>query len=283
MTKNVFLVLAAVLASAAGAESQQTARASAAPEGTVVVRTTSGAVRVVGWNRAEVQATASDEHDGLRIRSRRGETHVRPRSGHADLEVRVPAGSRVEVSTQSGNVGVEGVNGSVVLESMSGDFRVSGSPRMVSVEGISGGFRLDGSTGTLRVATVSGDVSVPRARGFVELATVSGDIEVVSEGVRRGTIRNVSGETVFRGSVPRDASLSFETTSGETEIHLPASVAADFDLSALRNGEIRSDFGPRPARSGGDGWMRTLRFSHGGGGAQITARTMSGTIRVRKQ
>lgn len=282
MTKKALLVLAALLA-ATGAEGQETARAAAPREGTVVVRTTSGSVRVVGWNRAEVAATSDEEHDRVRVSSRDGETQVRPRLGHGDLEVRVPAGSRVEVMTQSGDVRVEGVSGAVTLQSMSGDFRVSGSPRMVSVEGISGGFRMEGTTGTLRVKTVSGDVSVPRARGFVELATVSGNLAVTSEGVRRATIRNVSGETVFRGSVPRDASLAFEGTSGETEIHLPARVSADFELSALGNGEIRSDFGPRPGRTGGDEGMQMLRFSHGGGGAQITARTMSGTIRLRKQ
>ena len=142
---------------------------------------------------------------------------------------------------------------------------------------------MQGTTETLRVKTVSGDIVVPQARGFVELNTVSGGIEVVSRGLRKGTIRNVSGRTVFTGTLPRDGSLHFENTSGVTELRVPAGVDARFDLSSLASGEIRSDFGPEPRRSGHPGGSQTLRFTQGSGGAEITARTVSGTIRLRKE
>lgn len=278
--RTIVLTAALLLAAAAGTEGQ--VRTEAARDGTVSIRAGSGPVRVVGWNRAEVSVTGAVNPDDVRLTSSGGSARVRAR-GDESLEVRVPAGSRVDVNTKSGTISVEGVEGSLNLESMSGSFRVSGTPRMVSAEGISGDFEMTGTTETLRVKTVSGNIRVPQARGFVELFTVSGDLDVTSRGLRRGTLNSISGRTVFRGSVPRDGSLHFDNTSGTIDLRVPAGIAADFDLSALGSGEIDSEFaGARAQRVSRTAGVETLRFSSGPGGAAITARTVSGVIRLRK-
>lgn len=276
-------IAACALALLLGASSEAGAQAGteAPRDGTVAVRTTDGPVRVVGWSRAEVSATSSDQDDAVRVVRERGVTTVRGR-GHGDLVVRVPAGSRVEVRTRSGDIVVEGVDGALDLESTSGGFRVAGTPRMVTVEGLSGNVAVTGSTETLRVKTVSGNVSVPRAQGFVEASSISGDVQVTGR-LRRATLRSTSGRTVFAGSVPRDGSLHMESTSGIVELRLPAGIAADFDFSSLGGGQIESAMGPRPTRQEGAPGMSTLRFSSGSGGAEITARTVTGVILLKKQ
>lgn len=279
MKSVVLTVLLMTSAAPVGAQ-EGSIRAAAPREGTVSIRTHSGSVRVVGWDRGEVAVSGDDR---ARISSSEGVTRVRPSAGHEGLEVRVPAGSRVEVSTQSGNIQVLEVSGAVDLQSTSGSFRISGSPRMVTVEGISGEVEMLGSTETLRVQTVSGGISVPRARGSLELSTVSGDVRVGSQGVRRATVRNVSGRTEFSGVVPRSASLHFENTSGTAELRVPAGVNARFDLSSLGNGEIHNEIGPEPQRRDRHSPAESVRFTRGSGEAEITARTVSGTIRLRKQ
>lgn len=282
MTKSLLLTTVLLLA-AGGAHAQRGwATADAPRDGEVTIRTENGSVRVVGWDRAEVAVRSEDDDDRVRISSRRGQTTVRAGSGSGDIEVRVPAGSRVEVATRSGDVEVRGVRGAVDLQSMSGDFRISGDLRQVAVEGISGDVEMVGSTESLRVRTVSGDVRVPRASGFVELTTVSGDLEVRSRGLRTGTLRNTSGTTVFTGSVPRDGSLRLENSSGEIELHVPAGLPADFELTSLGNGEIQNQFGSGVRRSSRRGAVEVVRFSNGSGGAEITARTVSGVIRLLK-
>ncbi len=260
-------------------------RTEAPQGGTVAVRATDGTVRVVGWSRGEVSATtARDDDEDARVRVVRehGVTAVRARGG-GWMVVHVPAGSRVVVKTRGGDIRVEGVTGALDLESTSGDFRVVGSPRMVSVEGLSGDVDVTGSTETLRVRTVSGDVRVPRARGFVEASSVSGDVQVTGHGLRRATLRSTSGKAVFSGSVPRDGSLHLESTSGIVELRVPAGIAADFDLSSLGGGQIESALGPRPTRQESSPGVSTLRFSSGSGGAEITARTVTGIILLKKQ
>lgn len=278
--RNVACALLLLLGAAGAAAQEPAVRASAPREGTVSIRTGSGSVRVTGWDRAEV-AVSGDRRG--RISSEAGAVRVRPSSEHESLEVRVPAGSRLEVVTQSGNVHVAGVGGAVDLQSTSGNFRVSGSPRTVTIEGISGNAEVVGAAETVRVRTVSGGIDVPQARGFLELTTVSGDIRVASDAVRKATVRSVSGHTGFSGSVPRDASLHFETTSGILELRVPAGVSARFDLSALAQGEVDSELGPAPQRLSRTSLGEALRFTHGTGSAEIAARTVSGTIRLRKQ
>lgn len=274
--RNVLLALTLTLGTAAAAGAQRTPAPKA---GTVEIRTESGAVRVVGWDRAEVSVSGGR----ARISRRGAVTRVRPEEEHDALEIHVPAGSRVEVSTSSGSIRVAEVKGAVDLQSMSGSFQVSGSPSMVDVEGLSGSIRMLGSTETLRVKTLSGSISVPRARGFVELTTVSGAIEVASQGVRKGTIRNVSGRTTFSGSVPRGASLHFENTNGVIDLRVPEGVDARFDLSSLADGEIRNEFGPEPRRRNQHTWGEAVRFTEGSGGAEVTARTVNGQIRLRRE
>lgn len=278
--KSILLIVLLVTGAAHAGAQEISARAAAPREGTVSIRTQSGSVRVVGWERGEVAVSGDDR---ARVSSGGGVTRVQPSGGHQGLEVRVPAGSRVEVSTQSGSIHVSGVSGAVDLQSTSGDFRVSGSPRMVSIEGLSGNTEMLGSTETLRVQTVSGGISVPRAQGFLELSTVSGSVRIASQGVRRATVRNVSGHTEFSGVVPRNASLYFENTSGSAELRVPAGVSARFDLSSLGSGRIENEFGPAARRRDPDSTAESVRFTRGAGGAEVTARTVSGTIRLRRQ
>ncbi|HEX2091196.1 MAG TPA: DUF4097 family beta strand repeat-containing protein [Longimicrobiaceae bacterium] len=283
--RSLILGCALLLAAATGAAAQErlSGRAPVPRDGTIVIRTQNGSVQVEGWSRAEVSVQGDRSRDGqISIRTRGGRTVVGT-EGSENLQVRVPAGSRVEVRTRTGNIQVRGVTGAVSLESSSGSFQISGSPRMVSVEGISGSIELNGSTEILRVKTLSGDIRIPRARGFVELSTVSGNIRVESRGVERGTLRNTSGRTEFRGSIPRDASLHFESSSGEIELRLPSRTAADFELTSLGGGEIDSELGPEPRTPVRRRGVEVLRFSTGRGGAEITARTVSGSIRLRRQ
>ncbi|HEV2735050.1 MAG TPA: DUF4097 family beta strand repeat-containing protein [Longimicrobiaceae bacterium] len=277
-------VCALALLLGGSAEAGAQVRAEAPRDGTVAVRAADGSVRIVGWSRAEVSAVSGDDGDrdeGVRVVRERGVTAVRAR-GQGDLVVRVPAGSRVEVKTRGGDISVEGVDGALDMESTSGGFRVGGTPRMVTVEGLSGDVQVTGSTETLRIRTVSGSVRVPRAQGFVEASSISGDVQVTGR-LRRATLRSTSGRAVFAGSVPRDGSLHLESTSGIVELRVPAGIAADFDLSSLGGGQIESALGPRPTRQYGAPGISTLRFSNGSGGAEITARTVTGIILLKKQ
>ncbi|HEX2190852.1 MAG TPA: DUF4097 family beta strand repeat-containing protein [Longimicrobiaceae bacterium] len=279
--KSIALCVLALLGGVSAGVGAQT-RAEVPRNGTVAVHSASGSVRVVGWSRAEVSASTDDPDGRVRVARDGGVATVRA-ADHVEMEVRVPAGSRVVVKTRSGSIAVEGVTGALDLESMSGSFRIGGTPRMVTVEGISGNVDVVGTTETLRVKTVSGHVRVPRAGSFVDAVSVSGDVEVTGGGLRRATLRSTSGRVAFTGTLPRDGSLHLESTSGVVELRVPSGIAAHFDLSSLGSGEVESELGPRPTRDDDSPSVERLRFSNGPGGAEITARTVSGVVRLRRQ
>ena len=124
----------------------------------------SGDVTITGWARPDAKVYASTERGWLdadlsshritlRTRSDRG------RSGDTRVEIMVPIGTRVQVSSISGNVRVTGTGGEVDAGSVSG-----------SVEVVD-------ATDRINAHTVSGKVHAAKLHGRVRLGTTSNSID----------------------------------------------------------------------------------------------------------
>lgn len=107
----------------------------AAREGIVVIRVADGAVRIEGWERGEVRVTGTvgADPERLEISSRNGYVDVRVPSGpqapiDADLTLRVPFGSSLDVETHGASVTVDRVEGMVRLASVTGRLTIAGEP-----------------------------------------------------------------------------------------------------------------------------------------------------------
>src|SRR5687767_7813911 len=136
MAKPVFVVTTlALLASAAafGDDDREfEKRVAAEPNGVVEVSNVSGTVNIRGWDRAEVQVQAVMEEDVERIDvitegKRTRVKVVLPRSsnrdidGEAYLDIHVPHGSELDVSTVSAEIESNGITGRQRLKSVSGN------------------------------------------------------------------------------------------------------------------------------------------------------------------
>jgi Putative adhesin len=311
---------ALLLATPAHAQRQVNAREDASATGTVEIEMNSGSVRVTGWSRNEVQVTGSlaraddrveMERAGraveVRVTNRRG-----ARGGPANLEIRVPAGSTVEVSAGSAPITVTGVTGSVEAMSQSGPVTVQGSARRVEVvaqsgpvtiegqaetldvtamsgpvrvsaavrqiatiEALSGPVELLGSVGEARVNAMSGNVHVANAAGPVEIEVVSGNVTV--NGTRlRGNVQSVSGNLVVGGSV--GGALTLESHGGNVELRLPSGAGAEVEVETFSGG-LRSDFGGG-ARDGGG---RERHVTVGRGGPTVSITTFSGDVKLLRR
>lgn len=155
--------------------------------------------------------------------------------GHSsvDVEVHVPPGADVSVSTKQGDVTLHGLSGTSEVRSGSGDVRVEESGRLrastgsgdVAVGRCSGGsvtsgsgdIVVDSSTGdeALEVRTGTGDVSLPDNRGDVTVATGSGDI-VASHA--RGSLTARTGTGDVNVAVPRGIPVWLDLTSGMGDV-----------------------------------------------------------------
>ncbi|HEX8851564.1 MAG TPA: DUF4097 family beta strand repeat-containing protein [Gemmatimonadaceae bacterium] len=129
----------------------------------------------------------------------------------------------------------------------------------------------------VRIGTVNGDAEVEGATAEVEASTVNGEVRARSTGgpVRASTV-NGDVRASMR-SVGND-DLSYSTVNGSIELELPASFNADVELSTV-NGSFRTDF---PMTLTGRVSPRRLSGKIGNGGRELRARTVNGSIELRK-
>jgi|SRR5689334_16917312 len=250
-----------------------------APDGAVRIVNPAGRVRVIGWDADSLSASPSGA-------SVAGDTHVKklvvssPKGDSVDLEVHVPRRASVWVKSTTAAIDVEGMDGTLDLNSVGGPIHVVGTPADVTAETMSGSVEIAGGTERARVKTVSGDILLRGASVDLGASTLSGTITVRAAGwqrggtgVQRGKFESVTGPVRFDGEVGRSGILDLESQSGPIALRVPGTTIADFDLLTI-GGSIRNGLTTQAPKGG------ELKFSMGaaGAGAQVTVRSFKGTI-----
>ena len=292
MWRTITVAVLAVTAMAGGARAAQVdQRKPAASDGLVEIENPAGSVRVIGWSKAEVAVTGSVSRGGsLRLTGGGPRTHVEveaegnPHATRSDIEVHVPAGSRVSVESFASSITVSEVTGPVTAETVNGAVTVSGSVKEVSAESVNGAVEVTGAASRVHAGTVNGALTVRGTRGELEANTVNGELRVVGGGpFERVHLESVSGAIRFEGELAPHADLQAQTVSGEIELALPPGVAADFTVSTF-SGSVTNDFGSAISRNPSRHFPeKELSFSTGRGGAKIAVETLSGSISLRKR
>ena len=283
-----------MVASPANAARDVSESLNAADDGRVSISNTSGAIEVEGWsrNQVEVTGTLGDDveelifernGDNVRIKVKIPESKGRYRDASADLTIRVPANSSIDVATISADIDVQGVLGEQDLQAISGDIDVEGFGSDIDVETVSGDVEVqgDGKSARTDLQSVSGDVSASNVAGDVDLESVSGDIGVVDSSVERGDFETVNGDITFRATLERSGRLDIETVNGGVDVEFVGDVSARFDIETF-NGRIRNCFGHKPERTSkyAPGWE--LSFTEGSGDGRVTIATLNGGVNVCK-
>ena len=257
LNKTMILVLAILMALPAVAgrvEVNETRKAS--PDGEVSVELLAGTVKVIGWDRGEVQITGSidDDFEELEIDSDEGEISIevdidddddhRHIGRGAELTIHVPRGSQVEVEAISVDITVDGITGEVDIEAISGEIECRGGMQEISIE------------------CVSGDILVE-----------------TSAALKRADIETVSGSIELSGALSSGARISVESVNGNVVLRLPSNTSAEFEISTF-NGSIRNDFGPQAEKTSKYLPSSELSFSIGSGSARVSVEAFNGTVRL---
>lgn len=198
-----------------------------AADGSVKIYNFAGTIRVIGWDRDSVAATATfppglalfggGGQNGLKLGiegEQRGPEHA------ATLVVRVPATANIWVRGASTDVTVEGLIGIVDVGTVSGRLVVSGSPRTLTAETMDGALLVRGSPETLRARTATGELRWEGAAQNASLGTVSGTVRVSDGPLGRARIESVTGDVFVEAAFIRDADLTIDTHSGNVEVVL---------------------------------------------------------------
>jgi DUF4097 and DUF4098 domain-containing protein YvlB len=223
-----------------------------APSLSATVTTWAGSREEADKALARAKLEISKNGDGLRVTLVDATTEKEITGGHArstaqaDLEIRVPAGVRLEIKTESGDVEAEGPfaaskvhssYGSVRIKSVEGELEATSDSGDVSVAGVRGksfvakssygkvevvdcesaGIEARSSSGDVRLQDVRGErLRVGSDYGDVRLLRVSGDIEAK---LSSGSVHAV-GLTGPRASISTDyGEVNVEKASGILEAH----------------------------------------------------------------
>jgi hypothetical protein len=291
------VTIGALSAGPAWAQSRDTTvRLSGAAVVDVTVRTGKLVVRGVDGTNGTVRTTSADyqlRSSGVtlvvapRESDRRTDDRDDRRSRGVELEL--PRGVRLVISTLSADVEVYDITGNVEVRSTSGSLQFSGLGGRLIAETISGDVRTSGNTNVARITTVSGDVRVREARGEVELHTTSGDVSVSGDDISRFTAESMSGDVQFEGVFDATARVQVSTHSGDVTLRVPDGVRGRMELSTV-TGELVAG-GPLTLLPGDVGTGRRGRngrrfeFGPGAGGSgvaglQMDITTFSGDVRL---
>lgn len=274
---------------ASGGERVDTRRA-AAPDGVVELDGAGGAVRIVGWDRAEVAVTGTlgAGADGLELSGGGRRTRIsidvegNPNGVVSDLEIHVPAASRIEVDVMAADVTVTEVTGTVTVDTVGGSIHVSGSAREINLESVNGSVEAACACTRAHAESVNGAVTVKGARGEVEASTVNGALTVTGSQFERAKLETVNGRVLFDGELHGHATLEVESVGGSVELRLPASTDADFTVNTF-SGSIRNAWGTEGRRTSRYTREEEVVFTTGSGGATVNVQTLSGDVVLTKR
>lgn len=293
---SAFILVSLISTSAAAQERVDETKAARA-DGLVKVYNLSGSIKVTGSDRNEVSVkgtlgegterldfTVSGNETVIEVvimdEDERNRRNIRVRG--SDLEITVPAGSRLDLEAVSADITVSGVSGNMDVETVSGNLVIGATNGRVWAQVISGDIVIASSQGPLRAKTVSGRITVREVTGRFDVGTISGDIKVNGTNIEEGTFESLSGTQEFQGTLAVNGNLVMENHSGSIDLYLPADVSANFDVTTF-SGDIENEFGQEATRTSRFVPSEVLVFETGGGSARVKITTFSGNVDINKK
>lgn len=293
--KNSLLTMMATLLCAAAAASDADTvekRVAADARGEVEIVNVSGEVKVLGWDRAEVEVHAElgSGVERLEVESRDKRTSIkvvlpgRSSAASSDLVVHVPRESALSVNTVSADQTINEVHGAQRLQAVSGSINTQAWAAEIGVKTISGDVNIVAhkTSAMTTVNTVSGDVRLTGAAGELALETVTGDMDIEMESLTRGRIRTTNGDLRLRTALTSDARVDAEAINGDLRFTLRNPIDAEFEVETF-NGEIDNCFGPKSVRTHEFAPGNELRFKQGTGSARLRVKTLNGGVEICKE
>ncbi len=261
-----------------------------AADGKVRIENISGSVIVSAWDRDEVhiggtlgEGTKRLDVDG---NSKRLKIEVilpkRVRNVKAShLNIHMPQGAELIISTISADIEVTGLNNEISLESVSGQIDVTADPTKLEVESVSGDLDLRVTSMDVDLECISGDINLETKNlHSLSIDAISGDVEITANVVDRFDFESISGDLNYHGQISERGRLS--SHSGDLFLVFSGSIDAEFEISTF-SGDIRNAFGPKAQRSNHFNVTQELTFTAGNGGASIDLESFSGDIVLKEK
>jgi DUF4097 and DUF4098 domain-containing protein YvlB len=285
---TVALLVAGPAARASDYDKDQ--QVAADPHGIVEVSNFAGRIEVSGWDQPQVSVHSSLSGDfiNVEVSGSHGHTsitvHVQSfhhTGGEADLRIKIPRGSELDVTSVSADIVANGVLGMQRLKTVSGRIRADFAAADVEAKTVSGDVELQGAgkPAGLHLSSISGSLRLEHGAGDVEATTVSGDLNLQLDPGRSVRTRTTSGRTVIQGSLAKDTDLDSQSVAGDIRLHASTQNGFEFELSTF-SGSIHNCFSQESERTSRYGPGERLNGTRGKGNGHVRMKTMSGQIDI---
>ncbi len=257
-------------------------------------------VEIVKTARARSASDAKSQLDlvTIDISERPGRAELKthyPNQMHSNINVSVtytvtaPAGTRLTVSSISGEIKIADIKGDINASTISGEVRISGASRVNTAKSISGSIEISDvkTDGGLEASTVSGDIRMHRiAARRVSGGSVSGEIRFEDIECETVSAHTTSGTITYSGPLARQGRYELKGFSGDVRLQVAGNTGFELDANSF-SGDVRSDF-PITTHGTGDtrgrgGRRSLLHGTYGDGSAVIDITTFSGSIVIGKK
>lgn len=250
----------------------------------IVLENISGEISIEAWDRDVLEIRGEDEQSGLVARRAGGAIRIgradrKGRSRTVEASIRVPAWADIEVSGRQLELWVDGVEGSVDVNTIDGDLWIRNVGGPVEVRTIEGEVDISGVRNGVRASSQSDDVLLRDVSGPIAVHSGSGDltlIDIVSDDVRAET---QDGDVHFSGEISDRGDYRFFVHDGDASIAIPSGSNARVSVSTF-DGEFESEFPVVLERFTGG---REFDFTVGTGRAHIEIQVFDGEIRLLRR
>ncbi len=265
-------------------------RQDADPDGDVTVSNIAGEVLVTGWDEDAIEITGElrsgierldFSRDGKRTTIKVVYQKGRFRRQSADLFIRVPRASDLEINTVSAKIEAEGVRGLQRLRSVSGNITAEVFEGDFKATSVSGNLTVVGHNArtVLTLTTVSGRTVIEDVSGEVEVKTVSGGIEVNAGVLSRARLNTTNGRLSLEGALEAGGRYDLSVHNGNVNVMLVDDANLDVDVETF-NGRIETCFGEQGQRKHKYGPGNFLRFSRGDADRTVRIRSFNGNVDI---
>lgn len=202
--------------------------------------------------------------------------------------IAAPAGTRLTISSISGNVKVTDIKGDLSLTTISGTVRIANAGRIASAKSVSGTVEILDTQidGGVQAESISGGVVLRRVRARrMELGAISGNVVLQDVQCDRVEAHSISGDVEYTGVLAKGGRYELTSHSGEVRIGVSGDTGFELDANSF-SGSVRSDLpltlrGRDPNDRGGR--RRALHGVYGDGSAVLDVTTFSGSIVISKK
>lgn len=277
-----------------------------AMDGTVDISNITGSIEVRSWAKAEVKidalkisradtlAEAKEDaakvevvvkkmNETVHIKTEYPKQKFRGRSSMniaVDYSVWIPSKASVKINNVTGKVVVEEIGGKVNLNLVTGSASVKKVGKGVDCNVVTGSLKVGDISGDVYLVVTTGDIDAEHIKGIIKGKVVTGEIDLIGVSEARiAEVATVTGSIKYQGKVHPEGRYSFNTTSGDIKMILPAN--SSFELKANTfSGDIETDF---ELKVSGKFGKRMVEGVVNKGGATIKLNTFSGDIILKKE